>query len=80
MKPDADRIKPVFFRTAAEFPKWLAANHDRAPEFSGKQPSSYRKVATHRVMRAKKKETLIKRLNELITESSKGKRLARFGG
>lgn len=52
----------------------------KAWEFFGRQPASYRKVAIHWVMRAKKEETRMKRLNELIAESSKGKRLARFGG
>ena len=50
----------------------------KAWDFFGKQAASYRKTATHWVMRAKKEETRVKRLDELIEESGKGMRLARF--
>lgn len=46
--------------------------------FFNKQAASYRKTATHWVMRAKKEETRMKRLDELIEESGQGMRLAQF--
>ena len=47
-------------------------------EFFNGQAASYRKTASHWVMRAKKEETRVKRLDELIEESGKGMRLAQF--
>jgi uncharacterized protein YdeI (YjbR/CyaY-like superfamily) len=62
-----------------EFEKKFKSNK-KAWDFFSRQAASYRKTSTHWVMRAKKEETRTKRLDELIRESSKGKRLARFGG
>lgn len=50
----------------------------KAWNFFSMQAASYRKTATHWVMRAKIEETRVKRLDELIAKSSKGKKLARF--
>ncbi len=50
----------------------------QAWDFFNKQAASYRKTATHWVMRAKSETTRMKRLDQLITESSKEKKPARF--
>jgi uncharacterized protein YdeI (YjbR/CyaY-like superfamily) len=50
--------------------------HENAWKFFLTQPPSYRKVASHWVMSAKKEETRLKRLNILIEDSTSGKRLA----
>lgn len=60
-----------------EYEKKFKSNK-RAWGFFKEQAASYRKTATHWVMRAKKEETRVKRLDELIEESGRGMRLAQF--
>ena len=60
-----------------EYEKEFKSNK-RAWGFFNNQAASYRKTATHWVMRAKKEETRLRRFDGLISGSSKGKRLARF--
>jgi uncharacterized protein YdeI (YjbR/CyaY-like superfamily) len=50
----------------------------KAWDFFNRQAASYRKTTTYWVVRAKREDTRMKRLDELIAESAKGKRLARF--
>ena len=47
----------------------------RAWTFFGAQPPGYRKVATFWVMSAKKDETKLRRLDQLIADSAAGKRM-----
>jgi uncharacterized protein YdeI (YjbR/CyaY-like superfamily) len=53
------------------FEKKFSANR-KAREYFQSKPPSYRKPAIHWVMSAKKEETRIKRLEELIRDSAKG--------
>jgi uncharacterized protein YdeI (YjbR/CyaY-like superfamily) len=62
---------------AEDYKKKLTANR-KAWKFFQSQAPSYRRTATHWVMRAKQEETRQKRLNELIEESGKGLRLKQF--
>ena len=57
--------------------KNLKAN-SRAWLFFEKQPPSYRKVATWWVVSAKKEETKLKRLSQLIRDSAAGRRIAQL--
>jgi uncharacterized protein YdeI (YjbR/CyaY-like superfamily) len=49
-----------------------------AAEFFDRQPPSYRKVALHWVGSAKKEETRLRRLDQLVAESAQGRRLKQF--
>jgi len=49
--------------------------HKKAWEFFQAQPPYYRKLMTWRIISAKQEETRIKRLEELIEVSAKGKRM-----
>ena len=49
-----------------------------AAEFFDRQPPSYRKVALHWVSSAKKEETRLRRLDQLVAESAQGRRLKQF--
>jgi uncharacterized protein YdeI (YjbR/CyaY-like superfamily) len=49
-----------------------------AAEFFDRQPPSYRKVALHWVVSAKKEETRLRRLDQLVAESAQGRRLRQF--
>ncbi len=60
-----------------DYRKRFSANK-KAWDFFQSQARSYRRTATHWVMRAKEEETRLRRLGELIEESEKGLRLARF--
>ena len=53
----------------------LLRNNKAAWDFFQAQPASYRKVAGWYVVSAKKDETRLKRLEKLIEDSAKGKRL-----
>jgi uncharacterized protein YdeI (YjbR/CyaY-like superfamily) len=59
---------------SAEYQKKFQANK-KAWEFFKAQPPYYRRVCIFRVMEAKKEETQLRRLNELIEISAKGERL-----
>jgi uncharacterized protein YdeI (YjbR/CyaY-like superfamily) len=61
----------------AAYVKKLKANK-KASAFFEAQPPSYRRVVTHWVVSAKKEETQLRRLNQLIQASAKGERLGQF--
>ena len=50
----------------------------RAAAFFDAQPSSYKKAAGWWVVSAKKEETRLKRLQQLITHSARGERISQF--
>ncbi|MBK6661418.1 MAG: YdeI/OmpD-associated family protein [Thermoflexaceae bacterium] len=61
----------------AEFAARLAANENAARWFE-KAPAGYRKMALYHVMSAKRDETRLRRLEELIATAAEGKRLRQF--
>ena len=64
--------KPASF--AAPLERRFRANA-RGWTFFGAQPPGYRKLATFWVMSAKKEETRLRRLDQLIADSAEGKRM-----
>ena len=114
---------PTLFPTEADFRRWLAANHETAPEllvgfwkkstgkpsidwpqardqalcfgwidgirkslgedaytirFTPRRKGGYRRSALGWITGAKKPETRVKRLNELIAVSTEGRRLPQY--
>lgn len=61
----------------AAFEKRFRSNR-KAWKFFNEQPPSYRRVAIHWVMSAKKEETRARRLSTLIDDSAKHERLAEY--
>ena len=56
----------------------LLARNARARQFFETQPPSYRKAAGWWVVSAKKEETRLRRLRQLIEESARGRRISQF--
>src|SRR5438876_719550 len=80
--------KATFFPSPADFRRWLEQldepyrgtfRKDRAAwAFFQAQPPSYRRAAIGWVISAKKEETRLKRLGQLIAESARGQRVSQF--
>jgi uncharacterized protein YdeI (YjbR/CyaY-like superfamily) len=87
-------MKIRFFRTPADFRKWLEKHHRAGRELwvgyyktsSGKasmtwpetQPASYQRAVNWWVVSARQEATRLKRLKRLTEESARGKRIAQF--
>jgi uncharacterized protein YdeI (YjbR/CyaY-like superfamily) len=56
----------------------ILKNNRAANDFFHRQPASYRKAACWWVISAKKEETRLKRLAQLIEDSAAGRRIAQF--
>ena len=81
-RPDRERlysyeVDPT--ELAASYEERLRAN-ETAWSFFTSQAPSYQRTVKHWVMRAKREETRVKRLDDLIEASAEGKRLPQFTG
>jgi uncharacterized protein YdeI (YjbR/CyaY-like superfamily) len=79
-RPDREKlysyeVEPTELST--EYESQLRANEPAWSFFTAQAPS-YQRTVKHWVMRAKREETRVKRLNELIETSARGERLPQF--